>query len=366
MNKEKLLETFQQKNQKLVELCQKIRITGLVEGWNAETKEVIIYDPPLYQIEVWRPFLFDIRLIPKEFNGIKVVDQFYGSYPKEFPSDNAALPLEEFEAPDRYIKFVDNNLELISKKIKIPNLTRNTALDALTGDFKKHKQWCNNMRENRISEERENISFFNEMLSEVRKAYYLSDVYLNNKEKEWYYSITATKFSKNKPLILGFNWGVDNNWVKKGNKYTPQCNYPFSTFEGLYDDLATFKRTIPLFHRYSPSALSGTQLNICFFRSEEKDQITQYDLDLCKPIFEKIVNYLNPSCIISFSRKDPFLAATDSQIKTMKIPNGKSTLFVSKGKVKINENLINYYNLPHPNYPVNGEARTKAWKECFE
>lgn len=365
MNKEKILDQFKQKNQKLVELSQKIRVTELLEGWNFETHEVIVYNPPIIQIEVWRTFIFDIRLIPKEFNGIEVIDQFYGSYPKEFPSDNASLPLEEWEAPERYIKFVDNSLELISKKINIPNLIRDEALDALTGDFKKHIKWCTNMRASRIKEEKENIAFFNELLYEVRQAYYLSDAYLNNKEKEWYYSITATKFSKNKPLIIGFNWGVDNKWVEKGNKYAPQCNYPLATFAGLYDDLGSFKRTINLFHRYFTSALSGTQMNYCFFRSENKNQITQKDIDLCKPIFEKIVNYINPGSIISFTRKNHFLTSKDADIKTTEIPNGKSTLLVSKGKIIINEKLIDFYNLPHPNYPVNNEARIKAWEYCF-
>ena len=366
MDKKKILNQLKEKHEKLFELSKKIIITGLEEEWNSETNEVIIHNPPIYQIEVWRPFIFDKRLIPTEFNGLKVIDQFYGSYPKEFPSENAALPLEEFEAPERYIKFVDNNLELISKMIKIHNLTKEQALDALTGDFKKHVKWCNNLRAERKEAERENIAFFNGLLADIKKAYYQSNIYNKNKEKEWYYSITATKFSKNNPLIVGFNWGVDSNWTKKGNKYKPQSNYPLSTFEGLYDDLGSFKRTISLFHRYYPAALQGNQINICFFRSENENQINTDDLFLCKPIFEKIVGYLNPSSIISFTRKNHFLTEHNSQIKTIDISNGKSTVYVSKGKVKINEMLIDFYNLPHPNYPVKTESRNKAWEECFK
>jgi len=366
MDKEKLLNQFKQKNKKLFELSQKIVVSGLIESWNSETNEFIVHNPPMYQIEVWRPFIFDVRLIPTEFNGIKVVDRLIGSYPSEFPGENAALPIEEYKAPERYIKFVDNNIGLISKKIKIQNLTRDEALDALTGDFKKHIKWYNDMRISMINDEKDNIAFFNELLYEVRQVYFLSDVYNTYKEKEWYYSVTGTKFTKNKPLIIGFNWGVDNKWIEKGNKYAPQCDYPFSTFEGLYDDLGSFKRTIPLFYEYFPSALSGTQMNYCFFRSENEGQITSGDLELCKPIFEKIVNYLNPSCIISFTKKTHFLTHNDSQIKTIEIPNGKSTLSVLKGKVMINNRLIDFYNLPHPNYPVNSEARVKAWEECFK
>ncbi|RLD55853.1 MAG: hypothetical protein DRJ01_16075 [Bacteroidetes bacterium] len=369
MDKEKLLNQFKRKNKKLFELSQKIIVTGLEEDWNSETNEVIVHNPPIYQIEVWRPFLFDVRLIPTEFDGIKVVDQFFGSYPSEFPSDNAALPLEEFEAPERYVKFVNNNIGLISNKIKIPNLTREEALDALTGDFKKHINWCIKMRIDRVNEEKDNIAFFNKLLYEIRQAYYLSDIYNIYKEKEWYYSVTSTKFSKNKPLIVGLNWGVDNNWINNGNKYSPQCNYPFSTFEGLHDDLGSFKRTIPLFHKYFTSALFGMQTNLCFFRSEKENQLTKKDIELCTPIFDKLIKYTSPSCIIVFSKEahNYFINREHRKINTESFSTDKKTIYFSKGKVIINNKEIDYYHLPHPNsYRFHKtEYIEKVWELCF-
>jgi len=369
MDKEKLLNQFKQKNKKLFELSQKIVVSGLIESWNSETNEFIVHNPPIYQIEVWRPFIFDVRLIPTEFNGIKVVDRLIGSYPSEFPGENAALPIEEYKAPERYIKFVDNNIGLISKKIKIPNLTREEALDALTGDFKKHIKWCNDMRISMIKDEKDNIAFFNELLYEVRQVYFLSDVYNTYKEKEWYYSVTGTKFTKNKPIIVGLNWGVDNNWIKKGNKYSPQCNYPFSTFEGLYDDLGSFKRTISLFHKYFPSALNGMQTNLCFFRSENENQITKKDIELCTPIFNKLISYTSPSCIMVFSKRahNYFINQKNSKIKTESISTDKKTICFSKGKIIINNNEIDYYHLPHPNsYRFHKtEYIEKLWELCL-
>ena len=365
MKKEEILKQFKLENSKLIDLNPLIRVTEKIEEWSSKNNKTIIYDPPLIEIEISRPFIFDVRLIPETYNGFKVNDLMVGDYPEEFPSENAALPLEDFYAPEFYIKFVDNYLDLISEKIKIPNLTRDEALDALTGDFGKHINWCIKMRTNRIKDEKESIAFFNELLYEVRQAYLLSDVYKNYKDKEWYYSITSTRFSKNKPLIVGFNWGVDNNWIKKGNKYSPQCQYPFTNFEGLYDDLGSFKRVIPFFHNYFPAALSGTQTNFCFFRSEIDKQITKSDIELCKPIFEKLISYLNPSCIISFSRNNLFLSQKNIEIETIGIPSGNKTLFVSKGKININKSHIDFYNLPHPESRFKNEAREKAWNYCF-
>ncbi len=128
MNKKKLLEQFKQDNPKLVELGTTIRVAETLESWNSETNENIVFEPPLVEIEAFHPFIFDARLIPKDFNEIKVIDRLNGSYPHEFPSNKSAMPLEDYEAPERYIRFVDNNLELISKKIRIPNLTRGEAL----------------------------------------------------------------------------------------------------------------------------------------------------------------------------------------------------------------------------------------------
>lgn len=362
MDKEKLLIQFKQQNKKLFELSHKVIISGLEEDWNSNTNEVIVHDPPIYQIEVWRPFVFDVRLIPAEFNGIKVVDQFVGSYPSEFPSDNAALPLEEFEAPERYIKFVNNNLGLISKTLLLPNLTRDEALNALTGDFNKHINWCVNMRASRIKEEKDNIAFFNELLYETKQAYALSDIAFKN--EDWYYSITATKFSKNKPLIVGFNWGAEANY-----KYTPQYEYPFATFSGIYDDLGSLKRTMPFFYAYYTHAVTGMQTNYCFFRSQEEKQISNRDIELSRPLFEKYLDYVDPSTMISFSSKlrDYFIEkGLITERKSLYIRYIKGKTEVVKAKYVLNSGkIIDFVYIPHPMARISNEDRDRAWEFCF-
>jgi hypothetical protein len=364
MNKEEILEQFKQQNPKLLELNPTILVTTITESWSSETDETIVYDPPKVQIEVRHPFIFDLRLIPKEFNGNEVIETIVGGYPSEFPSVNAALPLEDWYAPERYIKFVDKNLDLIRKKIKTPNLTRDEALDALTGDFKNHINKYVKMRISNIDEEIENIAFFYKLLYETRQKYYLSDVYQKHKDKHWYYSITATRFSKNRPLIVGFNWGAE-----KGYKYQPQCEYPFADFEGIYDDLGSLKRTIPLFHEYHTKAIYGMQTNLCFFRSEKEEQISYNDLKLCKPLFEKYLDYVEPSIIISFSSKLRNYFIDNNLIfnkKSLSIDFAKGKLEVIKANYKMkNGRIINFVYLPHPNAHISNENRLKAWEFCF-
>lgn len=371
MKKEDILKKFNETNPKLIHLKPEIRITETLEEVSTENDDLIIYDPPLLEIEVRHPFIFDIRLIPTDFKGICVKDITTGKYPKEFPSGNAALPLEDWYAPERYVKFVESNLSLISRKIKIPDLTKSEALNALTGNFEKHINWCTKLRAERIKKEKENIAFFTELLYSVKQSYLISDVYNKFKDKEWYYSISSTRLSKNKPLILGFNWGVDSKMEKSGIKHNPQSEYPFAYFEGLYDELGSFKRVVTLFHEYFPKALVGTQTNFCFFRTENESQLTHRDIELCIPIFEKLLDYLNPSCIISFSRPlhNYLLLNKENKVDTIKIPSGKKTVFATKGIITINNTKIKYYNLPHPNnyrFHHEFEPIEKAWEYCFK
>ncbi len=364
MKKEEILKQFKESNPKLLKLSSEILITESFEKCSTGDDEIIVYDPPLLEIDVKHPFIFDKRLIPSEFNGIKIREFTTDKFPKEFPSVNAALPLEDWYSPEWYVKFVDKHLSLISKKIQIPNLTRAEALDALTGGIEKHINWGVKLREERIEKEKENITFFTKLLYSVKQAFLLSDVYKNFKQNEWYYSVTATKLEKNKPLIVGFNWGAEKTY-----KYNPQCEYPFTLFEGLYDELGSLKRVIPLFHEYYTKALFGVQTNFCFFRSKKESQISYNDLTLCKSLFEKYLDYVNPSVIISFSAKlrNYFVEnnlVTDKKSLYIKFLKGQLEIIKATYKTKSGK-IIDFIYLPHPNTPVSNEERIKAWKFCF-
>jgi hypothetical protein len=96
------------------------------------------------RFEVYHSFIFDNRLVPEEFQGIKVQNITLDDYPSEFDiTEDAPILNAEYYHPDKYIKFVDREINTIAKKLKRKDLTKREALDALTGDFYLHLKWYN-------------------------------------------------------------------------------------------------------------------------------------------------------------------------------------------------------------------------------
>lgn len=98
-------------------------------------------------ISVSHPFIFDNRLLPKEFKGIDVragVNET--DLPIEFQIDDKSprwYTKEYRWAPERYEIFVDRCFDEIREKLGSPNMTRNEMLDALCfGNFEEHKNKC--------------------------------------------------------------------------------------------------------------------------------------------------------------------------------------------------------------------------------
>lgn len=200
---------------------------------------------------------------------------------------------------------------------------------------------------------------FNCLLKEIAVQYNKSII----KEKGLYYSLSSTKLKKSVPLIVGFNWGGT------GKDYMPQTKYP--TEESFKDvtDLGSLERTKCCFKHFYKEGLNAVQTNFCFFRSPNENDISNKDLNLTSPIFESLVNYLEPKIIISFSSKlrDFFIKLDkENNIKT-KIINidGGNSVMLAKGKVKFSKNEYDFIYLPHPNYPLKSAVRTKAWNYIF-
>ena len=146
---EDTLERFKNKHPRLMRLNPVVFIDEIKEMYSDIGG--VKYDPPLPRITVQHPFLFDNRLVPDSYENIPVLNVTMGSFPKEFPSTtNEDIPLEVLYAPKNYEAFVINNLDLIRRRLKSPNMSKSEALDALTGDFEKHKNWCRELREKRI------------------------------------------------------------------------------------------------------------------------------------------------------------------------------------------------------------------------
>lgn len=308
-------------------------------------------------------FIFDYRLIPAHFEGIEVKSHLCEQMPKEFPPAFPGSQLEAYYSRERYLMYVKKNIEIIRKRLKSENLSVTEALDALTGGWVDHENWIIEQEEKRTMENKEHIEFFNKLLGKTKEAYSLSDVYKNYADKNWGYSVIATSFKKRDKVIVGFNWGAAKN-----ESYGPQKDYPIRNFASQYKDLGSFKRVVNWFNKYFDQ-IPEVQINYCFFRSEKEEQISEKDLELSGKLFDELIEYLMPSMIISFSQSlCMYLKNTNKLLvyETKPISSNKKIFEVTRGKVIIAKNEIEYFNLPHPNFPITGDARKEAWDFCFK
>ena len=150
MKNEELLKAFKKAHPNIVNLNPEITISETLESIGDKTNhELIVYDPPLISISIKHPFIFDHRLVPKEFNGIEVTNVIIGDFPSEFDiPDDAEILNTDYYHPEKYIKFVDRKLKTIARELKRVNLTKKEALDVLTGDLDAHLTRYNENKSN--------------------------------------------------------------------------------------------------------------------------------------------------------------------------------------------------------------------------
>ena len=103
MNRKELksiLEEFKKGHPDLMALEPRVEISP----GNSVTEGV-----PVPQIYVWHPFVFDSRLIPKDYNGIKVTSVTISSTLPECLNPSDDKPLWQVEDPANYVRFVEEN-----------------------------------------------------------------------------------------------------------------------------------------------------------------------------------------------------------------------------------------------------------------
>jgi len=352
-----IIDRFRKKHFELIALKPDVQILEKFEN-NIQASSKII-------ITVKHGLIFDNRLVPKSFEGIEIENVTIGTFPKEFPDANTSMPWFEIFAPDNYRRFVLNNIDVIRTKLNNRNLSTEEALDAITEGFRIYEMKCKEAKNTVVENAKEEISFFNELLSETDKAFLKSDVYNQyGKEKEWWYSVLATSILKETPMIVGFNWGA-----AKDCNYEKQKEYPIRMFESNFNELGSLKRTINYFYKYYPDALSGMQTNYCFFRSENEAQISASDLSSCRELFFQLINFAQPSSIVSFSSK-----LRDYLIGNQLISNVQQTELDFRGrkyssvkaKMKLSDNSeIPFFYLPHPSTKIGTAERDRLWEYCF-
>lgn len=203
------------------------------------------------------------------------------------------------------------------------------------------------------------------LLEDLEKVFEKSDIkqFCNKNDYQWFYSLITTTLKPGGPLVLGFNWGASN-----GVSYRPQKAIEQSDFEN--EDVGSLSRIFPFCRKYfGDDFLSRvTQSNYCFFRSKEENQISNKDLILCEPILEKLIHAVKPSAVLCFSaRLRNYLIENDKikikESKVIKFKHGAAFITYEAIKGTLSSGIEIKF-LPHPNYPMNGEARAKAWEFC--
>ena len=204
-----------------------------------------------------------------------------------------------------------------------------------------------------------------DLLTELGHAYEKSDIrqYCLEKSLEWHYSLITTTMVPGGPLILGFNWGAS-----QGEKYQPQSSVNKSDF--YKEDVGSLSRIFPYCQKYfGDNFLSKTsQSNYCFFRSKTESQITLKDIGLCEPVFEKLIDVIQPSTILCFSSKlrDYLLSNNrigSSESKSISYKKGLAGVTYKTIRATLTSGTKIKF-LPHPNYPIKKEARAEAWEFC--
>jgi hypothetical protein len=107
--------------------------------------------PDSHHISILVPFLFDGRLLPESYQGIRLHNGYISStVPKEI--EEMVLDPAGFETswtPNQFIQYVTNNSDLIRKEIGDPKLTLEEMLDAIC--FGSFLEYCKGYEEDRIN-----------------------------------------------------------------------------------------------------------------------------------------------------------------------------------------------------------------------
>ena len=208
-------------------------------------------------------------------------------------------------------------------------------------------------------------SILNELLTDLERAYSQSEIrkYCIENGYEWFYSLVSTSMKPGGPLVLGFNWGASSD-----EKYKPQRTISKTDFSE--EDVGSLTRIFPYCRKYFGNDFISTitQSNYCFFRSKTENQIKLSDIELCEPIFIRLIDIIEPSYVLCFSSKlRDFMLLNDKisskQSKIIKYTRGKSTVTYEAIKATLKSGIEICF-LPHPNYPMKGEARSDAWEFC--
>ncbi len=143
--RQKLRKQFLYENPEIKMTSKKVIVTSIIASFSDGHK--LFFRHPFPVVVVFTAFIFDRRIIPGNFKGYEVSTVMCTHPPKKYFPAGKNIPFEVKYAPEHFINFVDNHLNLISWKLNKPNMTKEEALNALTGNFARHTALCKEHRD---------------------------------------------------------------------------------------------------------------------------------------------------------------------------------------------------------------------------
>ena len=179
------------------------------------------------------------------------------------------------------------------------------------------------------------------------------------------YAISATPLRKEKPLILGINWGGS------GSGFEAQKRMPTDedlTADIIRSDYNFLERSKPYFEKYLQLDLHKPEFNysnLCFFRSRAERDLAPEDYQKSYPLVKELIEYINPQFILAlgvtvYQRIKEIKNEDLLEVKEVLDSDNKHRGF--RGKFLGHD----FYCLPHPNARVKTVSREELWqKVCF-
>ena len=204
-----------------------------------------------------------------------------------------------------------------------------------------------------------------DLFQKIDNAFNKSNIKQQSEKNSWFYSLCNSKPKIGQPIIVGFNWGVSYNHKKQ----------TYSDLKSVmnWNQMPSIEKIKPFIEKYFPRLNNSfNQTNYCFFRSKKEDEISDFDINLCEPIFYEFISRVKPRFILAFTKKLRETLIKNGMIKYL----NKKSVFDGKKIITSYHGFVNFggwwsyiYILPHPNYwnRINNqkEVLDQLWDICI-
>lgn len=110
--------------------------------------------PSTHRVTIFRPFIFDVRQVPKSFHGFELETTIISeTIPYEFRLDEEDIvPFDICHSEEKIIAYAEKNALDICEQLNDYSFTLKDICDMIAGgDFERHKKLCEQLRLKRMN-----------------------------------------------------------------------------------------------------------------------------------------------------------------------------------------------------------------------